>query len=189
MAMLRPSFVVLGSLALLTGLAYPLAFTGAGHALFPRQAEGSLVRRDGVVVGSALMGQPVTDPRYFWGRLSATGGSADAPASGAANLAPSNPALRAAAQTRIDALRAADPGNTEPPPVDLVTSSASGLDPDISPAAAAYQVPRVARLRGRPEGEIRSLVSRATRGRVLGLFGEPRVNVLALNLSLDGGRP
>lgn len=189
MALLRNSLVVTGSLILLTGLAYPLAMTGAGRILFPRQAAGSLLYRDGQVAGSSLIAQHTEDPRYFWGRLSATDFPTDAANSAGSNLAPSNPALAAAAEARIKALRAADPGNGDPVPVDLVTASGSGLDPHISPAAAAFQVRRVARVRNRPEAEIRALVARATRGRTLGLFGEPRVDVLELNLSLDGGRP
>jgi K+-transporting ATPase ATPase C chain len=182
--MIRQSLVVMGCLVVLTGLAYPLAITVSGKVLFPRQAEGSLIRRDGQILGSRLIGQHTEDPAYFWGRLSATDFPTDAANSGGSNLAPSNPALKSNAQARIQALRAADPGNSDPVPVDLVTSSASGLDPHITPAAAEYQVKRVARVRGRSEAEIRARVAEATSGRVIGLFGEPRVNVLELNLSL-----
>jgi len=185
MSMLRQSLTVFGCLTVLTGLAYPLVLTGAAQALFPRQAEGSLIRQQGRIVGSRLIGQATEDPRYFWGRLSATDFPTDAAHSGGSNLAPSNPALRAQAQARIRALRAADPGNAEPVPVDLVTASGSGLDPEVSPAAAACQVARVARVRGRPEAEVRALVARATTDRLFGVVGEPRVNVLELNLSLD----
>ena len=195
MSLVRPSLVIVGSLALITGLAYPLAITGAGRLLFPRQVKGSLIIKDGQVVGSSLIAQHTEDPKYFWGRLSATAGSnpagfpTDAANSSGSNLAPSNPDLRTAAEGRIKALRSADPSNALLVPVDLVTSSGSGLDPHITPAAAEFQIRRVARLRGRTEGEIRALVARATSGRVIGLFGEPRVNVLLLNLSLDGARP
>ena len=189
MKMLRQSLVVMGALALLTGLAYPLAMTGAARLLFPRQAEGSLIRKDGRILGSRLIGQHTEDPRYFWGRLSATDYPTDAANSSGSNLSANNDALAANAQSRIKALRAADPGDTRPVPVDLVTASASGLDPDITPAAAEYQVARVAQVRGRSQAEIRALVARATRGRVIGLFGEPRVNVLELNLSLEAARP
>ncbi len=185
MSMLRQSLTVFGCLTLLTGLAYPLALTGSARVLFPGQAEGSLIRRQGRIVGSRLIGQHTEDPRYFWGRLSATDFPTDAANSGGSNLAPSNPALRVQAETRIRALRAADPGNLEPVPVDLVTASGSGLDPHISPAAAAWQVARVARVLGRPEAEIRALVAGATKDRLFGLLGEPRVDVLQLNLSLD----
>ena len=189
MSMLRQSLTVFGCLTVLTGLGYPLALTGAAQALFPRQAEGSLIRRQGQVLGSRLIGQHTEDPRYFWGRLSATDFPTDAANSAGSNLAPSNPALRTQAEGRIRALRAADPGLSEPVPVDLVTASGSGLDPDLSPAAAACQVARVARVRGRPEAEIRALVARATSDRLFGLLGEPRVNVLQLNLSLDDPDP
>lgn len=187
MSLVRPVLVVFGSLSLLTGLVYPLVITGAAQVIFPRQARGSLIVRDGQVKGSELIGQHTVDPRYFWGRLSAT---PDAPTNGGAssgsNFAPSNPALRKAAEDRIAALRAADPGNALLVPVDLVTASGSGLDPHISPASAEYQVARVARLRGVDPAEVRRLVRRHTEGRTLGLIGEPRVNVLRLNLALEG---
>jgi K+-transporting ATPase ATPase C chain len=189
MSLLRPCLVITASLTLLTGLAYPLLITGAGQALFPRQARGSLLLHDGQVAGSSLIGQHTEDPRYFWGRLSATDYPTDALASGGSNQSAAHPGLRATAAGRIQALRDAAPGDTRPVPVDLVTASGSGLDPEISPAAADFQVGRVARLRGLPEPAVRALVSQATRGRVLGLFGEPRVNVLQLNLSLESHRP
>lgn len=183
---LRPALVCLAGFSVLTGLAYPLALTGLARVLFPRQAGGSLLRQDGRVIGSALIGQAFTAPKDFWGRPSATAPEPyDGAASGASNLAPSSPALRRAVEARIAALRAADPGATGPVPVDLVTASASGLDPDISPAAAAFQVPRVARARGLDEARVRALVARHTEGPQLGILGEPRVNVLSLNRALD----
>jgi K+-transporting ATPase ATPase C chain len=171
-----------------------LLVTGIAHAVFPRQAEGSLIERDGVCVGSALIGQNFDEPKYFWGRLSATQTTDDPPkplpynaaSSSGSNLGPLNPDLMKAAQTRIDALKAADPENKLPIPVDLVTSSASGLDPQISPAAAEYQLARVARARGMKEDDLRKLINQHTQTRTLGLLGEPRVNVLELNLDLDG---
>lgn len=184
--LVRQSLLMLVLLTVLTGVAYPLVVTGLAQALFHRQANGSLVVKDGKAVGSTLIGQQFTDPKYFWGRLSATtpnpynGGS-----SSGSNLGPTNPALTEAAKQRIAALRAVDPGNTAPVPVDLVTASASGLDPEISPAAAQYQVARVARLRGLPVARVAALVAAHTRGRQLGVLGEPRVNVLQLNLALD----
>jgi K+-transporting ATPase ATPase C chain len=174
-------FVVL--LTVLTGVIYPLAVTGIAQALFRHQANGSLISDNGETVGSELIGQPFSDPRYFWGRLSATG--YDAADSSGSNYGPTNPALLEAIQARIDALKAVDPDNQEPIPVDLVTSSASGLDPDISPAAAQYQVPRVARYRGLSEEQVSALVGRFSEGRQFGILGEPRVNVLKLNLALD----
>ncbi|MCR5868575.1 MAG: potassium-transporting ATPase subunit KdpC [Aquincola tertiaricarbonis] len=184
--LLRPALVLFLVLSLVTGIVYPLAVTGVAQAAFPAQAAGSLVQRDGRVVGAALVGQHFTDPAQFWGRPSATAPQPyNGGASGGSNLGPLNPALREAVQARIAALRAADPGNTQPVPVDLVTASASGLDPHISPAAAGYQAPRVARLRGVPLAQVQALVQAHTQGRVLGFLGEPRVNVLALNLALD----
>lgn len=186
MSQLRPALVCVAALTVITGLAYPLAITGVGAMLFPRQAQGSLIIRKGQVVGSKLIGQFTEDPGYFWGRLSATGDfPTNADNSGGSNLAPSNPDLRKGAEARIKALQALDPGNPAPVPADLVTASGSGLDPHITPAAAEYQVRRVAKARGMTEAEVRELVTKASHGRTLGLLGEPRVNVLALNLALD----
>lgn len=186
LALVRPALALLILLTVLTGIVYPLAVTGLAQAMFPYQANGSLMERNGKPVGSSLIGQPFTDPKYFWGRPSATTPQAyNGTASGGSNLGPTNPALADAVKRRVAALRAADPGNTAPVPVDLVTASASGLDPDISPAAAQYQLARVARVRGLPAAEVQSLVARYTRGRQFGVLGEPRVNVLELNLALD----
>ena len=174
----------------LTGLVYPLVVTGIAQLVFPRQANGSLIVQNGQIVGSSLIGQQFTEPKYFWGRLSATGPYPyNASASAGSNLGPTNPALLDNVKARIAALQAADPGNNQPIPVDLVTSSGSGLDPDISVAAALYQLPRVARLRGLSESAVRSMVDKYTKGRTLGFLGEPRVNVLQLNLALDGLKP
>jgi potassium-transporting ATPase KdpC subunit len=189
---LRPALVSLLVLTLVTGVIYPLVVTGIAQVAFPAQANGSLLVEDGQVRGSALIGQPFDDPRYFWGRLSATGvhpynafnGDALAGSSGS-NLGPLNPALAEAVQARVDALQAADPQAAPPYPADLVTASGSGLDPHISPAAAAYQVRRVAQARGLSEEQVRQLISQHTEGRDLGILGEPRVNVLRLNLALD----
>ena len=184
---LRQSIAMLALLTLVTGLAYPLAVTGLAQLLFAHAANGSVIERDGKPVGSALIGQPFSEPRYFWGRPSATSPFADnSAASSGSNLGPTNSALADAVRQRVEALRAADPGNGAPVPVDLVTASGSGLDPHISPAAAEYQVARVARARGMPVESVRKLVAGATEGRQLGVLGEPRVNVLALNLALDG---
>src|SRR5512143_1827692 len=184
---LRPAVVILVVLTAFTGLLYPVLVTGIAQVLFPRQANGSLIVKDGKAVGSELIGQPFDDPKYFWSRPSATSPFPDnAGASGGSNLGPNNPDLQKAVQGRIDALRAADPGNTAPLPVDLVTTSGSGLDPDISPAAAEYQVTRVARLRGLSPDSVRALVRRFTSGRQFGVLGESRVAVLPLNLALDG---
>jgi K+-transporting ATPase ATPase C chain len=189
----KTAALLLVALTVLTGGIYPLVIAGVAQVAFPRQANGSLIISEGQVLGSDLIGQPFNDPKYFWGRLSATGSypydafdAAHLTASTGSNLGPSNPALQDAVQARIDALRVADPGDTAPIPVDLVTASASGLDPHISVAAAIYQVPRVARERGLPEEQVRELVARYTQGRQLGILGEPRVNVLELNLALDG---
>src|SRR5437667_5052156 len=183
---LRPALVILLLMTLITGVGYPLVVTGIAQALFPAQANGSLIVKDGKPVGSTLIGQPFDDPKYFWSRPSATSPFADnAGSSTGSNLSPTNPDLVKAVQGRVDALRAADPGNTAPVPVDLVTASGSGLDPHISPAAAFYQAPRVAKARKLPPETVRELVERHIEGRFLGFLGEPRVNVLALNLALD----
>ena len=187
MTHLRPALVSLLFLTLLTGAVYPAVITLIAQAVFPLQANGSLIERDGKVIGSRLIGQPFEDPKYFWGRPSATSPFPyNAGASAGSNQGPTNPALIKAVQARVDALRAADPGNTTPVPVDLVTASGSGLDPHISPAAALYQVRRVARARRLDEGKVRQLVEQHTEWRQLGFLGEPRVNVLALNLALGG---
>ena len=185
-SLLRPALVLFALFSALTGLAYPAAITAVAKLLFPAQSEGSLLRDGDRVVGSALIGQPFGDPGHFWSRPSATARFAyDAAASAGTNQGPLNPALRDAVTARVAALRAADPGNTAPVPVDLVTASGSGLDPHISPAAALHQVPRVARVRGLDAAAVRALVERRTEGRTLGVLGEPRVNVLLLNLDLD----
>ena len=186
MNQLKPAIVILALLTLLTGVVYPLVLTGLAQAIFPSRANGSLVVRDGTSVGSRLIGQPFDDPKYFWGRLSATAPFAyNAGASTGSNYGPLNPAFHAAAKARIDALREADPDNKAPIPVDLVTASGSGLDPHISPAAALFQVSRVARARKLDEARVRQLVASHIEGRQLGVLGEPRVNVLELNLALD----
>jgi K+-transporting ATPase ATPase C chain len=188
---IRAALVSLALLTILTGVVYPLVVTGIAQAAFPHQANGSLIVKEGKAVGSSLIGQSFDDPKYFWGRLSATtdangkalpynGGS-----SVGSNLGPTNPALIDEVKGRVDALHAADANSRGPIPVDLVTSSGSGLDPEISPAAAEYQVPRVAKARGIEEARVRSLVSKHTEDRQLGILGEPRVNVLELNLALD----
>lgn len=189
-AQLRPAGMILLVFTLLTGVLYPAVVTGIAQAVFPRQANGSLILADGQIVGSELIGQPFDAPGYFWSRLSATGPFPyNAGASSGSNLGPINPALEEAVQERIQALHAADPQNTAPIPVDLVTASGSGLDPHISIAAARYQIARVAHARGVSEPHIAELVERYTDGRQLGLLGEPRVNVLALNLALDRAYP
>ena len=178
----RPALVLFVMLSLLTGIAYPYAITGIAALVFPREAAGSLVERDGKVVGSLLIGQSFSDPKYFWSRPSATSPMANnAVASSGSNLGPTNPALIDAVKGRVAALRSADPGNAALVPVDLVTASASGLDPEISRAGAEYQAARVAR--------VRALVAEHSRGQWLGFLGEPRVNVLALNLALDATKP
>ncbi len=185
----RAAIVALAVLTVTTGIAYPLFVSGIAQTVFPRQANGSLIVKDGRAVGSALIGQPFDDPKYFWSRPSATSPFADnAASSSGSNLSPTNPDLVKVVQGRVDALRAADPDNSAPVPVDLVTASASGLDPHISPAAALYQVPRVARARKLDPAKVRDFVERHTEGRFLGLLGEPRVNVLRLNLALDALR-
>jgi len=183
---LRPAFVVFFVLTLVTGIAYPLVATGLAQALLPAQAGGSLITRDGKPVGSALIGQSFTDPGHFWGRPSATGPMPyNAGGSSGSNQGPLNPALVDAVKRRTEALKAADPDNTLPVPVDLVTASASGLDPHISVAGAHYQAGRVARKRGIEPALVQALIARHTEGRMLGVLGEPRVHVLALNLALD----
>jgi K+-transporting ATPase ATPase C chain len=182
---LRPALVLLVLLTLLLGVAYPLAVTGVAQVALPHQANGSLIERNGKAVGSELIGQPFHDPRYFWSRPSATGPAYNGGASTGSNLGPSNPALADAVKARVQALKDADPGNPAPVPVDLVTASGSGLDPHVSPAAALYQVPRVARERNVDAGRVKELVEAHVQGRWLGLLGEPVVNVLELNLALD----
>jgi K+-transporting ATPase ATPase C chain len=183
---LRPALVIFSLLTIITGVLYPGVVTLIASGLFEEQAGGSLIEREGRVVGSRLLGQSFSSPKYFWSRPSATSPQANnGAASAGSNQSVTNPALEAAVRERIAALRAADPGNTRPVPVDLVTASGSGLDPHVSPAAAEYQIGRVARLRGIPVEEVRNLVIAATEGRTFGLLGEPRVNVLELNLALD----
>lgn len=184
--MLRPALTLFVLLSLVTGLAYPLLVTGAALSLFPAQAQGSLITVDGRAVGSQLIGQAFSDPKHFWSRPSATGPmSHNAGASGGANLGARNPALQETVQARVQALRGVDPDNIAPVPVDLVTASASGLDPHISRAAADYQLTRVARSRGLEPAVLARLVDAHTERRVLGFLGEDRVNVLMLNLALD----
>ena len=182
----RPALVLFGALTLVTGVAYPLVVTGVAKVAFADEAAGSLVVRDGKVVGSALIGQTFTDPKNFWGRPSATSPmTTNAGSSSGSNQGPTNPALVDAVKGRIAALRAGNPNNTLPVPVDLVTASASGLDPDISVAAAQYQATRIAAARGLPISQVEALIETQSQGRILGFLGEPRVNVLALNLALD----
>ncbi|SAK42642.1 potassium-transporting ATPase subunit C [Caballeronia temeraria] len=184
--LLRPMLVLFVALTVITGLIYPAVVTAIGQAAFSHQANGSLIERDGRVVGSEVIGQQFDAPRYFWGRLSATTPNPyNAGSSSGSNLGPTNPALAAEIKARIAALHDADPGNGADVPVDLVTSSGSGLDPEISPAAAEYQVARVAKARGMSIPQVEAMVARATSGRQFGVFGEPRVNVLKLNLALD----
>ncbi|HET6329196.1 MAG TPA: potassium-transporting ATPase subunit KdpC [Holophagaceae bacterium] len=191
---LRPALISFLALTAITGIAYPLAVTGLVRSIFPRQAEGSLIRKDGKVIGSSLIGQSFTDPAHFWGRPSATADADGKPLpynganSGGSNLAPSNPDLLKAVQDRVASLRAADPGNTLSVPADLVTASGSGLDPHISPAAAEYQIHRVTVARGQDEVKVRDLVARHTEQPTFGILGEARVNVLELNLDLDALR-
>jgi len=188
---IRPALMMLLLFTLITGVIYPLVVTGIAQLIFPRQANGSIIFENGKPVGSELIGQQFDDPKYFWGRLSATGdfpynafNAETLTGSSGSNYGPMNPALFQAAQARIDALREADPDNTAPIPVDLVTASGSGLDPDISLAAAYYQVHRIAQARGLPVAVVKGLVDRHTQGRQIFILGEPRVNVLELNLAL-----
>lgn len=184
--LVRPAVSLLLVMTVLLGVVYPVAITGIARLAFPRQAEGSLIRKDGHLIGSTLIGQSFSDPRYFWGRPSATAPQPyNGLASSGSNLGPLNPALIDAVKANIKLLRDADPGNTLPIPVDLVTASASGLDPEISPAAASYQAGRVARARGIAVADVQGLIASRTTGRLLGIIGEPRVNVLELNLALD----
>jgi potassium-transporting ATPase KdpC subunit len=184
---IRPAVVLLALFTVLTGVFYPALVSLVANVFMPPQATGSLIRgSNGDVIGSELIGQPFDEPRYFWSRPSATGPSPyNAAASSGSNLGPTNPALASAVNERVAALRAVDPDNHAPVPTDLVTASASGLDPDITPEAAFYQVPRVARVRGVPEARVRRLVEEHIDPRVLGVLGEPHVNVLRLNLALD----
>ena len=185
-ALIRPAVSLFVLLTVVTGVVYPLAVTGVAKAAFPHQAAGSLIVQDGKAVGSSLIGQNFADPKYFWGRPSATTPMANnGQGSGGSNLGPLNPALTDAIKGRVDALRAADPDNKAPVPVDLVTTSASGLDPEISVAAAHYQAGRVARLRGLSPAVIDDIIARHTQERLFGLLGEPRVNVLDMNLELQ----
>lgn len=187
--LIRPAVSLFVLLSIATGIAYPLVVTGIATAAFPDEANGSLVVKDGKAIGSRLIGQNFTDPRHFWGRPSATAPVPyNAAASGGSNLGPLNPALVDAVKARIENLKAADPGNTQSIPADLVTSSASGLDPHISPAAATYQIGRVVRLRQLDPVAVKALVEQYTEDRQWGILGEPRVNVLALNLALDAYR-
>jgi len=185
-SLIRPALFLFVLLSIVTGIAYPLAVTGIAKAAFPQQAAGSLIEKDGKLIGSRLIGQNFAEPKYFWGRPSATGPQPyNASASSGSNQGPLNPALGDAVKTRIEALRAADPLNTRPVPADLVTASGSGLDPHISPAAAEYQVARVARQRNLKVSNVEMLIRKYTEDRQWGIFGEPRINVLALNLALD----
>ena len=186
LAEIRSAAVALALLTAITGVAYPLAVTGLAKGIFRDKADGSLIMKDGHVIGSTLLGQPFDDPKYFWGRLSGTSPMPyNAGASTGTNLGPTNTALRDAAKARIDALRAADPDNHAPVPIDLVTASGSGLDPHVSVAAARFQAPRVARVRKLDPARVNALVDESTDAPTLGFLGEPRVNVLALNLALD----
>jgi len=192
---LRPAFFMLLIFTLITGVLYPLAVTGIAQVVFPHQANGSIITVNGKAVGSELIGQQFDDPKYFWGRISETGTFAynafnaeNLTASSGSNFGPLNPALTQMVQARIDALKTADPNNTLPIPVDLVTSSGSGLDPHISIAAAVYQVHRVAQARGLSDAQVKALVDKYTQGRQLGFLGEPTVNFLELNLALDAAK-
>jgi K+-transporting ATPase ATPase C chain len=188
-AIVRPALVTFAVLTVLTGIVYPLVVTAVGQLVFPEQAAGSLIYRDDKPLGSSLIGQNFSDPKYIWGRPSATSPQPyNASNSSGSNLGPLNPALTDAVKGRIEALHAADPGNTAPVPVDLVTASASGLDPHISVAGAQFQAARVAKVRNIPLAQVQQLIAQFTEGQVLGFLGEPRVNVLRLNLALDAVR-
>lgn len=188
-SIVRPALVVFAVLTALTGVAYPLVVTGIGQAAFPEQAAGSLILRQGKAVGSSLIGQNFSDPKYVWGRPSATSPYPNnATSSSGSNQGPLNPALTDAVKGRIETLRAADPGNAAPVPVDLVTASGSGLDPHISVAGALYQAARVAKARNLPLPQVQQLIEKHTAGSLFGFLGEPRVNVLQLNLALDAAR-
>jgi K+-transporting ATPase ATPase C chain len=182
----RPALLLLAAMTILTGIIYPLAVTAVAQVFFPHQANGSLIMKDGKALGSQLIGQQFDDPKYFWGRLSATAPAFNAGASSGSNYGPLNPALKEAAVARIAALKTADPGAGAEVPVDLVTASGSGLDPHVSIAAIEYQLARVARVRGLKIDDLRTVVARHTQDRQLGILGESRVNVLELNLELDG---
>jgi K+-transporting ATPase ATPase C chain len=186
----KPALLVFATLTVITGVLYPLSITAVARIIFPHQADGSILMRDGKPVGSSLIGQEFSDPKYFWGRLSATSSTSYNPLpSSGSNFGPLNPALREQVEKRVKTLRSVDPGNKSLIPVDLVTASASGLDPHVSVAAALYQVPRVARSRGVPQDEIVRLVKENTTGRFAGVFGERVVNVLQLNMALDQRAP
>jgi K+-transporting ATPase ATPase C chain len=188
-SVVRPALVIFAMLTALTGIAYPLVVTGIGQVAFANQAAGSLIVREGKPVGSSLIGQNFSDPKYIWGRPSATGPMPyNASNSSGSNQGPLNPALTDAVKGRIEALRAADPGNTAPVPVDLVTASGSGLDPHVSVAAAQFQAARVAKARSLPLAQVQQLIEKHTEGQLFGFLGEPRVNVLQLNLALDAAR-
>jgi len=190
LAMLRQSLVMLVLMTLLVGVIYPLVITGAAQGVMPSKANGSLIRHDGTALGSSLIGQPFSDPKHFWSRPSATSPYPyNGASSGGSNQGPTNPALADAVTARIKALRDADPSAKGPVPADLVTASGSGLDPHISPAAAEYQAARIAKARAMDIAKVRELIARHTEGRQLGFLGEPAVNVLALNLDLDGTAP
>jgi len=182
---IKPALMSFLALTIITGVIYPLFITGIAQALFPNQANGSLIYRNGKVVGSSLIGQTFDDPKYLWGRISATSPQYNASASSGSNIGPSNPALIDEVKGRIKALQAADPENKAPIPVDLVTSSGSGLDPHISLAAAYYQVPRISKSREITESVVKDIIHKNTTGRFLGLIGEPVVNVLKVNLDLN----
>ncbi len=183
---IRPTLTIFAVLTLITGVLYPLVVTGVAQVVFPFQANGSMIKRSGIVQGSTLIGQQFNGIQYFWGRPSATGPFPyNAAASSGSNLGPANPSLLEIVQIRVDALKITNPGNHLPIPVDLVTASASGLDPNISIAAAYYQIPRIARVRGMSEADVTTLVNKYTEKRQMGFLGEPRVNVLLLNIALD----